>query len=88
MPDLKVYETDDEDWYAAESAEQAGELYTEVCGEKPGDGYPRELTEAEMDERLQAFDEDETPIEGETTSAREMLAKFGTEPGWLAGRNM
>ena len=82
---LKAYACDDNDIYAAESAEQAAKLYEDMCDEKPDEGYPRELTDAELDTRYPAFDEDERPIEGETTSVREMLVEHGDEPGWLAG---
>lgn len=82
---LKAYACDDSDLYAAESAEQARLLYIGQTGEEPEDGYPRELTDEELDKRQPAFDEDERQIEGETTSVREMLAEHGNEPGWLAG---
>lgn len=82
---LKAYACDDIDLYAAESAEQAAKLYEEHTGEPPDDGYPTELTAADLDKRYSAFDEDENPIEGQTTSVREMLVEHGSEPGWLAG---
>lgn len=82
---LKAFACDDSDLYAAENAEQAAALYRECSGEGTEDGYPRELTDAELDIRYPAFDEDERPIEGQTTSVREMLAEHGDEPGWLAG---
>lgn len=86
MNNLKVFQCDDSDMYAAESAEQAEALWHDMVGDEPIDeGYPRELTDAELDVRYPAFDEDERPIEGETTSIREMLAEHGDEPGWLAG---
>lgn len=82
---LKAYACDDSDLYAAESAEQAAQLYRDQVGEEPEDGYPRELDDEELDKRQPAFDEYERVIEGETTSVREMLAEHGNEPGWLAG---
>lgn len=84
---LKAYQCDDSDVYAAKSAEQAAQLCrVQVGGDEPmDDGYPRELTEEELDVRYQAFDEDERPIEGETTSVREILAEHGNEPGCLCG---
>lgn len=82
---LKAYACDDSDIYAAESAEQAAKLYEDITGEQPDDGYPTELTDKDLDKRYPAFDEDERPIEGQTTSVREMLAEHGDEPGWLAG---
>ena len=46
-----------------------------------------ELTDEELDVRYPAFDEDERPIEGQTTSVREMLTEHGSEPSWLCGRD-
>lgn len=83
---LKAYHCTDDDLYAAESAEQAAELCMDMCGEPCEEGYPQELTDAELDFRYQAFDDNENPIEGETTSIREMLKERGSEPGWLAAR--
>lgn len=85
--DLKAYQCDDYDLYAARDAEEAKRLWHEQCGhdDPMEDGYPRELSDAELDRRQPAFDEDGTLIEGETTSIREMLAEHGDEPGWLAG---
>jgi len=82
---LKVYYCDDSDLFAAESTDQAADLYEEMTGDRPDEGYPRELTDTELDVRYPAFDENERPIEGQTTSVREMLAENGDEPGWLAG---
>ena len=84
---LKVYKCDDSDLYAANDAEEAKRLWREQVGddEVMDEEYPLELTDEELDRRYQAFDEDERPIEGETTSVREMLAEHGDEPGWLAG---
>lgn len=85
---LKVFECDDSDIFAARDADEAVRLWREMVGEDEEleSGYPREWTDEELDKRVQAFDEDERPIEGETTSAREWLAE-ATEPGWLAGSN-
>lgn len=82
---LKAYACNDSDLYAAASLEQAAKVYEEHVGEPPDDGYPVELTDADMDKRYPAFDENENPIEGQTTSVREMLVEHGDEPGWLAG---
>lgn len=84
MSKLKVYACDDCDLYAAESIEQAAQLYREQVGDDPGDGYPRELDDAELDAPQPEFDEDEQ-LTGGTTSVRQMLAEHGDEPGWLAG---
>ncbi len=84
---LKAYHCDDSYIYAAENAEQAAQLWRETIGEDEPmeDGYPRELTNEELDVRYPAFDEDERPIEGQTVSIREMLEEPGSEPGWLCG---
>jgi hypothetical protein len=84
MNDLKAFACDDTELYAAASAEQAAELYKVDYGEGCDGGSPRELTDAELDKRHPAFDENERPIEGQTRSVREMLAEHGSEPGWLA----
>jgi len=81
---LKVYRCDDYDLYAAENAEQAEALLLEHTNEKPEDGYPHELTAAELDAPQPEFDASEQRTGG-TTSIRKMLAEHGTEPGWLAG---
>ena len=84
---LKAYQCDESDVYAANDVEEAKRLWREhVGGDEPmDDDYPRELDDEELDKRYPAFDEDERPIEGETTSVREMLAEHGNEPGWLCG---
>ena len=81
---LKAYAGTDCDLYAAESAEQARVLCEEQMGEPCDEGYPRELTDAELDAPQPEFDEDERPTGGKT-SIRQMLAEHGDEPGWLAG---
>jgi hypothetical protein len=84
MSSLKAYACDDCDLYAADSAEQAAQLYREHTGDLPDDGYPRELDDAELDAEQPEFDENEQRTGG-TTSVRQMLAEHGDEPGWLAG---
>lgn len=83
---LKAYWCDECDLYAAESAEQAAELWRDMVGadESLEEGYPRELTDQELDALQPEFDEDERRTGG-TTSIRRMLAEHGDEPGWLAG---
>ncbi|NMW26248.1 hypothetical protein HFP05_18330 [Rhodanobacter denitrificans] len=83
---LKAYYCDDMDLYAAESAEQAAQVYEEHTNDRPDEGYPRELTDAELDAPQPEFDENEERTGG-TTSIRQMLAEHGDEPGWLAGRD-
>lgn len=80
---LKAFEVSETDTYAAASAEQAAELRRNMCGGDDCDeGYPRELTDAELDREHPAFDEDEQPTGG-TTTIRKMLEEHGDEPGWL-----
>ena len=82
---LKVYQCSDYDWFAALNAEQAADLYLAWTGDdEPGEEYPRELTDAELDVEYPEFDENEQPTGG-ITSIRKMLAKHGNEPGWLCG---
>ncbi len=82
---LKAYQCTDDDLYAAPSVEQAAMLCEADVGEPCEEGYPRELSDEELDKRHPAFDEDENPVDGQTISVREMLAKHGNDPGWLAG---
>jgi len=81
---LKAFQCDDSDLYAAHDADEAAALHFDLVGDEPEDGYPRELTDAELDAPIPAFDEDENPT-GEITSIRQFLAEHGDEPGWLAG---
>lgn len=82
---MKVYQCSDYDWFAAESAEQAADLYLAMTGDdEPGDEYPRELTDAELDKEYPEFDENEQQTGG-TTSIRKMLDEHGSDPGWLCG---
>lgn len=82
--ELKAYQCDDLDVYAAESAEQAAKLYEEMVGELLEDGYPHELSEAALDVQYPEFDENEART-GAMTSIWQMLAEHGSEPGWLCG---
>lgn len=82
--ELKVFACSDCDLFAAENSEQASRLYEEMTGEKPIDGYPTALTDADLDAPTPEFDEDENRT-GAMTSIRRMLAEHGDEPGWLAG---
>jgi hypothetical protein len=81
---LLAYEMDDMPTiYAATSAVHAANLYAEETGELPDDGYPRELSAAELDAPQAETDEDERPT-GEMTSIRAWLAAAGE--GFLCGR--
>ncbi|NID15430.1 hypothetical protein [Luteibacter yeojuensis] len=82
--ELKAFQCDETELFAAVSAEQAAELYEDWTGEAPEAPYPAELTDAQLDEPIPDFDEDENPT-GEMTSVRQFLAEHGDEPGWLAG---
>ena len=66
------------------SIEQAEQLYREHVGDPCDEGYPRELTDVELDQAQPEFDENEERTGG-TTSVRQMLAEHGDDPGWLAG---
>jgi len=81
---LKVYKCTDCDWYVAESLEQAKELCEEAIGEPCEEGYPVELTDAELDKPTPEFGEDEAPT-GNMTTIRQMLAEHIGGPGWFAG---
>jgi hypothetical protein len=83
---LKAFRVGDYDVYAATSLTNAMEVANEQCGDDSNEADDvRDMTDAELDHRYPAFDEDERPIEGETISVREMLAEHGEEPGWLCG---
>lgn len=81
---LKAFSCDDSDLYAAENAEQAERVYEEMTGEHCAEGYPQELSDAELDVPYPEFDENEQQTGG-TTSIRQMLVEHGDAPGWLAG---
>lgn len=81
---LKAFYVNDEELWCANSAEEAAADYLEETGEHCEDGYPRELTDAELDAEQPEFDENEERTGG-TTSVRKMLEEHGDEPGWLAG---
>lgn len=80
---LKAFHVSDEELWCADSAEEAAADYLEETGEQCADGYPRELTDAELDAEQPEFDENECRTGG-TTSARQWLAET-TAPGFLAG---
>lgn len=82
---LKAFQCGDEAIYAARDAAEAAALYRAQTGEvEPLDeGYPVELSEAELDRRYPVFDEDEQCVPGQTFSIRELLAELGDTPGWL-----
>jgi hypothetical protein len=81
MNTLKAFQIGD-DLYAANSAEQAAQLFTEQTGDAC-DEEVRELTDDELDAPQPEYDEDEQPTD-DTTSVRQMLREHGDEPGWLA----
>jgi len=81
---VKAYEMDDEPTiYAAHDADAAAMIYILDGGEEPQDGYPRELTDEELDRERPDYDEDERQT-GETTTIRRWL-EVATEPGFLGG---
>ena len=79
--ELKIFATDDTTWYAAEDAEHAATLYLQDTGDPCEDGYPRELTDDELDAKVPEVDEDELPT-GEMTTPREWLKS--ASPGFIA----
>lgn len=81
---LKAFQCNDTELFAATDAKQAAELYEAYTGDPVEDGYPQELTDAELDAPQPEFDENEQRT-GRTTSVRQFLAEHGDEPGWLAG---
>ena len=80
---LKAFHVSDEELWAAEDAEQAAREYEAATGERCGNEYPREMTEAELDAGQPEFDEDGERTGGKT-SVRAMLAEQ-TSVGFLAG---
>ena len=87
MTDLKAFQCDYSDVYAAHDAEEAKRLWHDTVGEdeEMEDDYPRELTDEELDQPQPEFDENESIVEGKFTSVRQMLVEHGSEPGWLCG---
>lgn len=79
---LKAFHVSDEELWAAETAEQAAADYEHETGEKCEDGYPHELTVAELNAEQPEFDEDENETGGKT-SVQQMLLEMA-EPGFLA----
>jgi hypothetical protein len=79
---MNAYHVDDMTIFAAESAEQAAQLYEAETGEPCEAGeYPRQLTDSELDRPQLDRDEDERPT-GATTTIRSWLAAQA-EPGFL-----
>lgn len=83
MTQLKAFCVDDmPTYYAAETAQQAAELYEADCGDVPADGYPYEATDKELASLIEITDEDENPT-GEFITIRDELAT--ASPGLLCG---
>lgn len=79
---MNAYEMDDfPTIYAAESESEAISAYTDDTGEQPESGYPRKLSDAELDAEFPELDENEAQT-GNLTSMRQMLAA-AAEPGFL-----
>ncbi|GAB4059162.1 hypothetical protein [Uliginosibacterium sediminicola] len=80
---MKAFELDDcGTVYAADSAEDAAMIYIEDTGEQPPEGFPRELSDAELDYPRPEIDEGERPT-GRLTTLRAWLAETKTK-GLLA----
>lgn len=83
---LHAFEVDDERTiYAATSAIHAANLYTEDTGNRVERGYPRQLSEAELDTPRAELDEDER-LTGRTTTIRQWLVQAAVA-GYLGGAN-
>jgi len=82
---MNVYEMDDDPtFYAAATVEEAATLYKRDTGLDPEqeEGYPRQLTEEELDAERPTADEDER-LTGEKSTLRAMVNAQGVEPGYL-----
>ncbi|HGM5119933.1 TPA: hypothetical protein ACKPZZ_002138 [Stenotrophomonas maltophilia] len=83
MTQLKAFYVDDMPTiYAAATPEEAARLYEEDVGDPCDDGYPREVSAAELDQSIPEFGEDEQPT-GEMTTMRVWLEE--ASPGFLCG---
>lgn len=82
MSTLKAFQVDDYTWYAAETAEQAAKAYKEDAGQDVDDGYPLEVTDAQLDAEIPEYDENEERT-GNMTTMRAFLDE-ATGPGFLA----
>jgi hypothetical protein len=82
MTTLKAFQVDDCTWYAAETAEQAAQVYKSDTGEDCDDEYPTEVSDAELDAPIPEFDENEERT-GDMTTMRAFLEE-ATAPGFLA----
>jgi hypothetical protein len=81
---MKAFQVDDYTWYAAETAEQAIEVYKADTGEDvdTDDGYPSEVSDARLDADIPEYDENEMRT-GRWTNMRTFLEE-ATGPGFLA----
>lgn len=75
--------SDEHEVYAANSTEEAVAIFSETVGEPPEDGFPRLLTDTELDKEYQDFDENELPT-GQTITIRQLLSE-ATTSGYLCG---
>lgn len=83
MSNLKAFYVDDMPTiYAAATIEDAARLYEQDLGEPCEDGYPREVSEAELDKPTPDYDYNEQPT-GEMTTMRAWLEE--ASPGFLCG---
>lgn len=78
---LRIYQVSDCDWVAARSAEEARSYATENIVEEPiEDGYPRELTDDEMDTLKHLGEEGERRRWDKIPSFREELMEMVKDP--------
>lgn len=82
MSTLKAFQMDDMTWYSANSAEEAVAVYKADTGEDVDDGYPTEVTDAQLDQEIPEYDENEERT-GRMTTMRAFLDE-ATGPGFLA----
>lgn len=83
MTTLKAFYVDDMPTiYAAATTEEAARLYADDVDEDCADGYPREVSEGELDKPIPDYDHNEQPT-GEMTTLRACLAV--ASPGFLCG---
>ncbi len=83
MTQLKAFYVDDMPTiYAAATPEEAARLYEEDVGDPCDDGYPLEVSAAELDRSIPEFGEDEQPT-GEMTTMRTWLQEASA--GFLCG---
>lgn len=80
---MKAFRVSENELWAANSAEEAKAHYQQTTGEQVDEDEFVELTDAELDEDIPEYDDDEVRT-GNTTTLRRYLNEM-SEPGFLAG---